>query len=65
MSEKCPRRIIVVVSHRGNLMTREAVDRLLIELALERYPNRVECAEKLGIGRSTLYRKLAEYKLEN
>lgn len=34
-----------------------------IRRALTQLPNRVECARALGIGRSTLYRKMDLYKI--
>jgi DNA-binding NtrC family response regulator len=49
----------------GHLRTLEAVERDLIGLAIEHYAGHMsEIARRLGIGRSTLYRKLREYGLD-
>jgi DNA-binding NtrC family response regulator len=49
----------------GHLRALESVERDLIELAIEHYAGHMsEVARRLGIGRSTLYRKLREYGLE-
>ncbi len=46
----------------GHLRRFEAIERDLIRLALEAYDGHItEVARRLGIGRSTLYRKLREY----
>jgi DNA-binding NtrC family response regulator len=43
----------------------EDIEADAIKMALERYSGRMsEVARRLGIGRSTLYRKLKEYGLE-
>jgi len=48
----------------GHLRALEAVERDLIQLAIEHYAGHMsEVARRLGIGRSTLYRKLREYGL--
>jgi DNA-binding NtrC family response regulator len=49
----------------GHLRKLEEVERDLIELAIEHYAGHMsEIARRLGIGRSTLYRKLREYGLD-
>jgi DNA-binding NtrC family response regulator len=49
----------------GHLRQLEQVERDLIELAIDHYAGHMsEVARRLGIGRSTLYRKLREYGLE-
>jgi len=54
-----------VMDETGHLRTLEAVERDLIQLAIEVYAGRMtEVARRLGIGRSTLYRKVREQGLE-
>jgi DNA-binding NtrC family response regulator len=54
-----------VLDETGNLRTLEAVERDLIQLAIEVYAGHMtEVARRLGIGRSTLYRKVREQGLE-
>jgi DNA-binding NtrC family response regulator len=49
----------------GHVRALESVERDLIELAIEHYAGHMsEIARRLGIGRSTLYRKLREYGLD-
>lgn len=49
----------------GHVRELEAVERDLIELAISHYAGHMsEIARRLGIGRSTLYRKLREYGLD-
>jgi DNA-binding NtrC family response regulator len=49
----------------GHLRHLEQIERDLIELAIDHYAGHMsEVARRLGIGRSTLYRKLREYGLE-
>ncbi len=49
----------------GHLRTLEAIERDLIQLAIDTYDGRMsEVARRLGMGRSTLYRKLREHGLE-
>jgi DNA-binding NtrC family response regulator len=49
----------------GHLRTLEDIERDLIEFAIDLYAGHMtEVARRLGIGRSTLYRKLKEYDLE-
>jgi DNA-binding NtrC family response regulator len=56
---------VSVFDEGGNLRTLEAVERDLIQLAIEHYAGHMsEIARRLGIGRSTLYRKLREYGLD-
>jgi len=49
----------------GHLRSLEAIERDLIAFAIETYSGRMaEVARRLGVGRSTLYRKVREYDLE-
>ena len=49
----------------GHMRKLEDVESEIIKMAIERYSGRMsEVARRLGIGRSTLYRKLKEYGLE-
>ena len=50
---------------RGHLRTLEEIERDLIQLAIEVYAGHMsEVARRLGIGRSTLYRKVREQGLD-
>ena len=50
----------------GDVRPLETLERELIEFALKRYGGRMsKVARALGIGRSTLYRKLRDYGLES
>jgi DNA-binding NtrC family response regulator len=54
-----------VLDERGHLRTLEEIERDLIQLAIEIYSGHMsEVARRLGIGRSTLYRKVREQGLE-
>jgi DNA-binding NtrC family response regulator len=56
---------IPVVTDSGDIRPLEAVEADMIRLALGRYRGHMtEVAKRLGIGRSTLYRKMQEYGLE-
>ncbi|MCJ9427948.1 sigma-54-dependent transcriptional regulator [Kordiimonas marina] len=49
----------------GNIQTLATLEAAIIAAALEKYSGRMaEVARRLGIGRSTLYRKVAEYRLD-
>ena len=53
-----------ILDGRGHLRTLEDIERDLIQLAIEIYAGHMsEVARRLGIGRSTLYRKLKDYGL--
>jgi DNA-binding NtrC family response regulator len=55
-----------VLDGRGHLRTLEDIERDLIQLAIEVYAGHMsEVARRLGIGRSTLYRKVREQGLED
>ena len=57
---------IRVVDERGHLRTLEEIERDLIQHAIEVYAGHMsEIARRLGIGRSTLYRKVREQGLED
>ncbi|HEV2365100.1 MAG TPA: sigma-54 dependent transcriptional regulator [Caulobacteraceae bacterium] len=63
---EAPRDVPVrVLDARGHLRTLEEIERDLIQLAIEIYAGHMsEVARRLGIGRSTLYRKVREQGLE-
>jgi DNA-binding NtrC family response regulator len=55
-----------ILDERGHLRTLEDIERDLIELAIDIYAGHMsEVARRLGIGRSTLYRKVREQGLED
>ncbi|HQN50964.1 MAG TPA: helix-turn-helix domain-containing protein, partial [Phenylobacterium sp.] len=57
---------IRILDERGHLRTLEEIERDLIQLAIEIYAGHMsEVARRLGIGRSTLYRKVREQGLED
>ena len=54
-----------ILDEKGHLRTLEEIERDLIQLAIEIYAGHMsEVARRLGIGRSTLYRKVREQGLE-
>jgi DNA-binding NtrC family response regulator len=54
-----------IIDARGHLRTLEEIERDLIQHAIEVYSGHMsEIARRLGIGRSTLYRKVREQGLE-
>jgi DNA-binding NtrC family response regulator len=56
---------IPVLTEKGDMRPLEEIEADLIRLALGRYHGRMtEIAKRLGIGRSTLYRKMREFGLE-
>ena len=56
---------IRILDDRGHLRTLEDIERDLIQHAIEVYAGHMsEIARRLGIGRSTLYRKVREQGLE-
>jgi DNA-binding NtrC family response regulator len=56
---------VPIVDENGHLRPLEAIERDLIQYAIETYAGRMaEVARRLGIGRSTLYRKVREHDLE-
>ena len=56
---------IPALSDSGDIRSLEAVESDMIRLAFGRYRGRMtEIAKRLGIGRSTLYRKMREIGLE-
>ena len=55
-----------ILDGRGHLRTLEDIERDLIQLAIEIYAGHMsEVARRLGIGRSTLYRKVREQGLDD
>jgi len=56
---------IQAVTEQGEIRSLEAMEADMIRLALGRYRGHMtEVAKRLGIGRSTLYRKMREFGLE-
>ena len=56
---------VSVLDEKGHVRPLEEVERDLIQLAIEIYAGHMtEVARRLGIGRSTLYRKVREQGLE-
>src|SRR5690606_19529939 len=56
---------IAATTDQGEIRSLEAMEADMIRLALGRYRwHMTEVARRLGIGRSTLYRKMREYGLE-
>ncbi|MEK7265792.1 MAG: sigma-54 dependent transcriptional regulator, partial [Pseudomonadota bacterium] len=56
---------VEVFDRDGHLRTLESIERDLIKLAIDTYDGRMsEVARRLGMGRSTLYRKLRDHGLE-
>jgi DNA-binding NtrC family response regulator len=54
-----------ILDERGHLRTLDEIEHDLIQLAIEIYAGHMsEVARRLGIGRSTLYRKVREQGLE-
>ena len=65
-SEATPDAPVRILDSRGHLRTLEEIERDLIQLAIEVYAGHMsEVARRLGIGRSTLYRKVREQGLED
>ncbi len=57
---------VKILDARGHLRTLEEIERDLIQFAIETYAGHMtEVARRLGIGRSTLYRKVRENGLED
>jgi DNA-binding NtrC family response regulator len=55
---------VLITDKTGELRTLEAIERDLIQYAIDHYSGHMsEVARRLGIGRSTLYRKVREYDL--
>jgi DNA-binding NtrC family response regulator len=56
---------VTITDPAGELRTLEAIERDLIQFAIDHYSGHMsEVARRLGIGRSTLYRKVREYDLK-
>ena len=56
---------VSVMDRDGHLRTLEQIERDLIEFAIQNYSGHMsEVARRLGIGRSTLYRKVREHELD-
>ena len=64
-AEGAPDAPVRILDGRGHLRTLEEIERDLIQLAIEVYAGHMsEVARRLGIGRSTLYRKVREQGLD-
>ena len=56
---------VTITDSSGDLRTLDAIERDLIQFAIDHYSGHMsEVARRLGIGRSTLYRKVREYDLK-
>ena len=56
---------VAIKDHDGEIRTLSDIERDVIEYAIDFYQGHMsEVSRRLGIGRSTLYRKLREYELE-
>ena len=56
---------VTFLDREGHLRTLEDIERELIQFAIENYSGHMsEVARRLGIGRSTLYRKVREHELD-
>ncbi len=56
---------VSVIDREGHLRTLEDIERDLIQFAIDNYSGHMsEVARRLGIGRSTLYRKVREHELD-
>ena len=65
-AETAPDAPVRILDGAGHLRTLEEIERDLIQLAIEIYAGHMtEVARRLGIGRSTLYRKVREQGLED
>jgi DNA-binding NtrC family response regulator len=65
MAEMPPDAPVRILDSRGHLRTLEEIERDLIQLAIEIYAGHMsEVARRLGIGRSTLYRKVRDQGLD-
>jgi len=57
--------VVHIFDREGHLRSLQEIEKDLIELAIETYEGKMsEVARRLGMGRSTLYRKLREHNLE-
>ena len=57
--------IVRALDERGNVRTLADIELEMVRLAIDRYQGQMsEVARRLGIGRSTLYRKLKEYGID-
>ena len=57
--------VLRALDERGNVRTLADVELEMIKLAIDHYDGQMsEVARRLGIGRSTLYRKLKEYGID-
>ena len=56
---------VAIFDREGNLRSLQEIEKDLIQLAIDTYEGKMsEVARRLGMGRSTLYRKLREHDLE-
>jgi len=60
-----PTQSVSIMDREGHLRSLEEIERDLIEFAIDNYSGHMsEVARRLGIGRSTLYRKVREHELD-
>jgi len=60
-----PDESVAIFDREGHLRSLQEIEKDLIELAIDTYEGKMsEVARRLGMGRSTLYRKLREHNLE-
>ena len=65
LAEEAEAAPVPVLDHAGHLRSLEQIERDLIQFAIDTYAGHMsEVARRLGIGRSTLYRKVREHELE-
>jgi DNA-binding NtrC family response regulator len=65
VANDAPDQPVLITDTTGELRTLEAIERDLIQFAIDHYSGHMsEVARRLGIGRSTLYRKVREYDLK-
>ncbi|MBN9071868.1 MAG: sigma-54-dependent Fis family transcriptional regulator [Rhizobiales bacterium] len=65
-SRPLPPEVLRTLDERGNVRTLAEIELEMIRFAIEHYRGQMsEVARRLGIGRSTLYRKLREHGLES
>ena len=58
--------VIPAANHAGHMRRLDDIEAQVIRMAIDHYDGHMsEVARRLGIGRSTLYRKLKEFGLEN
>jgi DNA-binding NtrC family response regulator len=57
--------MIQIINSRGHIRSMEVIEADILRMAIAHYNGQLsEVARRLGIGRSTLYRKIADFGLE-